>query len=419
MKRIFTFFLLTLSLWLGFSSCSDEAVDVDTVNKQTIFVFYPWSGGYSSTGLTANLKANVDSICAGIKEKKGLNNTRVMVFFSESKDKSVLYDLQYDEAQKEVNRVPVKTYDGITYNTAQGLADIINDVKSNAEALNYAMIIGCHGCGWTYSEDWEDYPNKAKPSFGTSPTSENFSGLQFGDDVNNPLTRFFGSVSLSEGALNVNTLADAIQMSGIKMQYILFDACYMGNVETAYALKDATNFLIASSSEILAAGIPYKSLWNYLNGPTPNYSNIVSGTVNFYKNTAKAPYCNMAAIDCRQLDKLANSMKAINEKYSLASTVPLDSIQPLDGFSPTLFFDIKVYVDSLCPSGVLKDNFTNQLKETVKSSETTDTVITSLGLTQSKFIKIKNYSGLSISDPSKNSVAIKGKQKTGWWKATH
>lgn len=419
MKKIFTFFLLTLSLWLGFSSCSDEAVDVDTVNKQTIFVFYPWSGGYSSTGLTSNLKANVDSICAGIKEKKGLNNTRVMVFFSESKDKSVLYDLQYDETQKEVSRVPIKTYDGITYNTAQGLADIINDVKSNAEALNYAMIIGCHGCGWTYSEDWEDYPNKAKPYIGTSPISENFSGLQFGDDANNPLTRFFGSVSLSEGALNVNTLADAIQMSGIKMQYILFDACYMGNVETAYALKDATNFLIASSSEILAAGIPYKSLWNYLNGPTPNYSSIVSGAVNFYKNTAKAPYCNMAAIDCRQLDKLASSMKAINEKYTLASTVSLDSIQPLDGFSPTLFFDMKVYVDSLCPSGVLKDNFTNQLKETVKSSQTTDSVITSLGLTPSKFIKIKSYCGLSISDPSQNSVAIKGKQKTGWWKATH
>lgn len=410
---------MTLSLWLGFTSCSDEAVDVDTVNKQTIFVFYPWSGGYSSTGLTSNLKANVDSICAGIKEKKGLNNTRVMVFFSESKDKSVLYDLQYDDAQKEVSRVPVKTYDGITYNTAQGLADIINDVKSNAEALNYAMIIGCHGCGWTYSEDWENYPNKAKPYFGTFPISENFSGLQFGDDANSPLTRFFGSVSLSEGALDVNTLADAIQMSGIKMQYILFDACYMGNVETAYALKDATNFLIASSSEILAAGIPYKSLWNYLNGPTPNYSSVVSGAVNFYKNTSKAPYCNMAAIDCRQLDKLASYMKAINEKYTLAPTVPLDSIQPLDGFSPTLFFDMKVYVDSLCPSGVLKDNFTNQLKETVKSSQTTDSVITSLGLTPGKFIKIKSYCGLSISDPSQNSVAIKGKQKTGWWKATH
>lgn len=408
-----------MSLLLGLSSCSDEAVDVDTVNKQTIFVFYPWSGGTSSSGLTENLKANVDSICAGIKEKKGLNNTRVMVFFSESKDRSVLYDLQYDDTQKEVSRVPVKTYDGITYNSAQGLADIINDVKSNADALNYAMIIGCHGCGWTYAEDWEDYPNKAKPYLGTFPMPENFSGLQFGDDANNPLTRFFGSVSLSEGALDVNTLADAIQLSGIKMQYILFDACYMCNVETAYALKDATNFLIGTSSEILAAGVPYKTLWTYLNSATPNYASIVSGTVNFYQNTIKAPYCNMAAIDCRQLDKLASSMKAINEKYSLSSSVPLDSIQPLGGFSPTLFFDMKVYVDSLCPSGVLKDNFNNQFKETVKSSQTTDSVITALGLTQSKFIKIKNYCGLSISDPSQNSVATKGKQKTGWWKATH
>ena len=34
----------------------------------------------------------------------------------------------------------------------------------------------------------------------------------------------------------------------MKMQYILFDACYMGNVETAYELKDVTNYLISRAA---------------------------------------------------------------------------------------------------------------------------------------------------------------------------
>lgn len=182
----------------------------------------------------------------------------------------------------------------------------------------------------------------------------------------------------------------------------------MGNVETAYELKDVTNFLISSSSEVTGEGIPYKTIWSYLCSSAPNYSSAVSGIVNFYRNS-DIPYCNMAAIDCRQIDKLASIMKEINSKYTLASTVPLDSIQPLDGFSPNLFYDLSVYVDSLYPSGYLKDQFTSQLKLTIRAAEQAYTAT----------FKVKNYCGLSISDPSQHSVAIKGREKTAWWKATH
>lgn len=192
----------------------------------------------------------------------------------------------------------------------------------------------------------------------------------------------------------------------------------MGNVETAYELKDVTNYFIATSSEIMAKGIPYRSMWSYLNGTTPNYSSLVNGIVNFYKNS-NTPYCNMAAIDCRQLDALANVMKEINQKYTLDTTIPLDSIQPLDGFLPHLSYDMAVYVDSLKPSGYLKEQFNNQLKKTVKVAAHTEYAYTALYLYPEATIKVKNYCGLSISDPSQHPVAIRGKEKTGWWKATH
>lgn len=421
MKKFFTLLVLISSLLLSFTSCGDEAVDVETVNKQTILVFMPWSGDANRSGLTSSLKVNVDSMCQGIVDKKGLGDSRVMLFFSESYRSSTLYELQYDASSAAVKRVPVKTYEGAIYNSAEGMASIINDVKHQAEALNYAMIIGCHGCGWTYASDWVSYPYRAKPQAGSSAQMQTnlFSGIQFGSDPNHPITRFFGSVSSQDLSIDVTTLAEGIKLSGTKMQYILFDACYMGNVETAYELKDATNFLITTSSEMLAAGIPYRSIWSYLNSATPNYSSIVSTTVNYYKNSSD-PYCNMTAIDCRQMDNLANIMKQINSQYSLSSSVPLDSIQPLDGFSPNLFYDMKVYVDSLHVSDHLRDQFTAQLQATVKSSQSTDQVASTLfTIRDLRTIKIKSYCGLSISDPSQHSVAIKGREKTGWWKATH
>ena len=415
-KKLFTLFICTISLAMTFTSCSEEAFDPDSVNKQTILVFYPWTGSKSSTGLLGYLQNNIDSICDGIIDRKGLNNSRVLVFLSDKYNHSTLYDLQYNATTKSVDRVPLKEYEGASYASAEGIADILNEVKTKASALNYALIVGAHGCGWTYASDWSKYPDYARPSV-TRPRDNNFSGIQFGPDPNAPLTRFFGSVSLAENAMEISTLAEGIRESGLKMQYILFDACYMSNIETAYELKDVTNYMIASGSEIMAAGLPYRSMWSYLNSSTPNYSGIVSTSVNFYKNNSSAPFCNLAAIDCRQVEKLAGVMKDINAENQLLASVSLDSIQHLDGFRPNLFYDLETYVDSLHPSGYLLDQFKNQLKLTIKASDHTDEAYTYIF--SPDYIKIKNYCGITISDPSQHSVAIKGREKTGWWKATH
>ena len=430
-KKLFTLFICSISLAMTFTGCSEEAFDTDSVNKQTILVFYPWTGSKSYTGLLGYLQNNIDSICDGIIDRKGLNNSRVLVFLSDKYNHSTLYDLQYNATTKSVDRVPLKEYEGASYASAEGIADIMNEVKTKASALNYALIVGVHGCGWTYASDWSKYPDYARPSVtrpsdsalngysaaGYSATGiSSFSGIQFGPDPNAPLTRFFGSVSLAENAMDISTLAEGIRESGLKMQYILFDACYMSNIETAYELKDVTNYMIASGSEIMAAGLPYRSMWSYLNSPTPNYSGIVSTSVNFYKNSS-APFCNLAAIDCRQVEKLAGVMKDINAEYQLSASVSLDSIQHLDGFRPNLFYDLETYVDSLHPSGYLLDQFKSQLKLTIKASDHTDEAYTCIYSSDS--FKIKNYCGITISDPSQHSVAIKGREKTGWWKATH
>ena len=435
-KKLFTLFICMISLAMTFTGCSEEAFDTDSVNKQTILAFYPWTGGKSSTELLGYLQNNIDSICDGIIDRKGLNNSRVLVFLSDKYNHSTLYDLQYNATTKSVDRVPLKEYEGASYASAEGIADILNEVKTQASALNYALIVGAHGCGWTYASDWNRYPYYARPSVtrpsdsalsgysaadnsatGYSATGiSSFSGIQFGPDPNAPLTRFFGSVSLAENAMDISTLAEGIRESGLKMQYILFDVCYMSNIETAYELKDVTNYMIASGSEIMAAGLPYRSMWSYLNSATPNYSGIVSTSVNFYKNSS-APFCNLAAIDCRQVEKLAGVMKDINAEYQLSASVSLDSIQHLDGFRPNLFYDLETYVDSLHPSGYLLDQFKSQLKLTIKASDHTDEAYTCIYSSDS--FKIKNYCGITISDPSQHSVAIKGREKTGWWKATH
>jgi hypothetical protein len=259
MKRILYLLSLLLLVVLSFSSCTEEAVDISSINQQTTIVFMPWSGTASNTGLYKYFMQNLDSIEGAIKKAGSMSN-RVVVFLSTSSSESELYEITL--VNKEIQHTTIKTYSGNLYTTADGIAQILNDVKSNAYALNYGLIIGCHGVGWTYKGGldrlslWGQVERNGQTSATKSGT---------GKVVPYHPTRFYGSVSdPSTYGTDIETLEQGIANAGMKMQYILFDDCYMANIETAYQLKDVTNFLIGSTSEVMAEGMPYQTMWSSL-----------------------------------------------------------------------------------------------------------------------------------------------------------
>ncbi len=412
MKRHILYFLALLVFALSVSSCTEEGIDTDSINKQTILVFMPWTGTASGNqGLYPYFKQNLDSIESAIT-KAGQMNGRALVFLSTSADKSSLYEITL--VNNKIQHTTIKEYSGNSYTTADGITQLLNDVKSNAYALNYAMVISSHGIGWTFKDDWNNYPYSAKPK-------RNVHGFKncIGNNVPYYPTRFYGSVDdINNYGTDIESLETGIRNAGVKMQFILFDDCYMANVETAYQLKDVTNFLIGSTSEVMAEGMPYQTMWTALASATPSYSTITNEFYKFYSNY-KAPCGTLSVIDCRQMDKLAELMKLINSKFKFDSN-KLDSIQVLDGFSKSIFYDMKDYVDSLCTDKDLLNDFNSAFKQAIKSTVNTDSIYSAVNpLVGGQFIKLNNYSGITISDPSINSVALKGKEKTTWWKATH
>ena len=147
---------------MGLTGCNDEAFDIDSVNKQTLLIMYPWSGTENSAGLYSDMVNNLNQIENAIKKNKGLKSTRVFVFMSTSATESSLFELTYNSSTFTVEHQMLENYTGTAYTTTEGLTDIIGEVKQQAEALNYALIIGGHGTGWNNISDWTDYPNLAK-----------------------------------------------------------------------------------------------------------------------------------------------------------------------------------------------------------------------------------------------------------------
>lgn len=108
-------------------------------------------------------------------------------------------------------------------------------------------------------------------------------------------------------------------------------------------------------------------------------------------------------------------MNEINARYTFDTSL-LGYLQRLDGYSPTIFYDMGDYVSTLNRGEHLQELFEEQLARTVIYSVHTDEYYTTLS--QPNVRPIHSFSGLTISDPSTSSEAV-AKTNTAWWKATH
>ena len=225
------------------------------------------------------------------------------------------------------------------------------------------------------------------------------------------MTRYFGGLN-AQYQTDITTLAKGISNAGLKMEYILFDDCYMSSIEVAYDLKDVTDYLIGSTSEVMAYGMPYAEIGQYLIGKV-DYADICDGFYSFYSNYSEMPCGTIAVTDCSELDNLATIMKEINHRYTFDPSLT-SSLQRLDGYYPVIFFDYGDYVSKLCPDETLVARFNEQLNRTVPFKRNTEYFYS---MSRGE-VKINTFSGITISDPSTHSLASK-KEETAWYAATH
>lgn len=393
--RIQFVFVTLFIISFGMISCEEEEKPVRSTVEKTVFMYLPWS-----TNLTSNFYTNISDMESVIAQGI-LDNERVLVFISTSSTEATLLELEYDEGK--CKRNTLKHYASPPFTTSRGITSILNDVRTFAPARLYSMIIGCHGMGWlpvsatTLSRSIA--PEKQKRHW-------EYEGAL--------MTRYFGGLT-SEFQTDITTLAEGISNAGIKMEYILFDDCYMSSIEVAYELKEVTDYLIASPCEIMAYGMPYAKIGPYLLGEA-DYESICNTFYDFYSNYTRMPCGTIGVTACSELESLANIMKEINGKYTFDSSL-LYSVQRLDGYSPTIFFDYGDYVSKLCTDTGLLTRFKEQLERTIPYKRHTPSYYTMSN--GGMKIPIKAFSGTTISDPTHDFEASESKFQTAWYKATH
>ncbi|SFF98523.1 clostripain-related cysteine peptidase [Prevotella sp. KH2C16] len=388
-NRFFGIALAVLSI-LSMAACKDDngGPVTPTTAEKTIFFYMPWTDSETSTGqsLYSYFLANINNVENGISSQNGLGRNRVLVFISPSPTYSALLEIKYSGGR--CIRDTLKRYSRIDYTAPEGIAAILNDVKANAEAHQYDMIIGSHANGWI-PKGMDNYYR----------------------------TRAFGG-STSRYQTNIADLAAGISRAGMHMQFICFDDCYMAQVEVAYDLRQVADYLIASTSEVLADGIPYDEVWKYITPATPDYEKICQ-TFHQHYMAYTYPYGTLSTIKCAEMENMAAIMKNLNANYTF-DTGKLGDLQKLDGYGQTAFFDFADYVKALC-GGTVPPEFTAALNRLVPYYSYTPQIYTDLDEYNGGFntVPVNTFSGITISDPTDNTYLEGYKTQTNWWLATH
>ena len=191
----------------------------------------------------------------------------------------------------------------------------------------------------------------------------------------------------------------------------------MSTVQVAYDLREVTNYLIASTSEMMAYGMPYHKILKYIIGVEPDYASLAKEFINFYKSY-NSPYGTIGVTNCKYVEQMAALMRQINTTHEELTDAD-SKVQDLDAkhFTPTVYFDFGSYVNALCADDeAAKAQFNILMDQLVPYKANTDYIYSYKG---DCVLKVDEFSGLTISDPSINERAVDAKQQTAWWKATH
>lgn len=416
--------LLSLTMLIFVQSCDgDNGEDIPEQPKTPHALLYYFVGTDLSYYFNKNIEAAGQALAKLTQAEGELaeveNRPRVLCFIQRSKTTADIVELEYADGLYE--QKVLASYELPQAMTAEQMGNYLKDMIDKAPAMSYGLVMGGHSRAWTLIDSPDFYATTSEYGIGRPQLRRYWER-----DPEALVTRFFGEgypffSSYKEGASNffdITDIASALSSTGIKFEYAIYDACFMGNIESLYDLRKNSKYAIASVSEVMGNGFPYDRVVPHLlksNGESFDLKAVCYEYYDYYR--LNAGYSgSVSLIDCAELENLAAATKRVNNGSQ--NEVDNDDLQYYDGLSPHLFFDFGQYINALCADDATRAAFQQQLDKTVTCKYTLNAFYTGLKPYRGTHsIDAEVYSGLTTSQPSE--MYRKEYATTAWYKATH
>ena len=116
---------------------------------------------------------------------------------------------------------------------------------------------------------------------------------------------------------DIREIADLLPF---KLDYIIFDACFMGGVEVAYQFRDKCRSMCFSQTEILSDGMDYTTMISdLLSGNSADLVSLATNYFNHYDTASGAKRsATISVVDCTKLDALAAVCRDLFRRYDIS-----------------------------------------------------------------------------------------------------
>ena len=329
----------------------------------------------------------------------------------------------YRDKNGDVRRDTLRRWGGYTPLFGENtLKEALKAVVDEFPGSHYGIVLSSHGTGYLpdgYYKDPEAYEREhgATVSSFSLKGRRSIIGESFPPIPEYPAVKAIGQdedINYSV-EMELRKFRDAIPCH---MDYILFDACLMGGIETAYELRDKADIIGFSPTEILADGFDYKQLTSRLLFQDPDPVQVCRDYFNQYinpdGNSSGQAYATISVVKTEHLEELASVCRELFEKYREGmNSVNASKVQRYYRMERHFFYDLR---DILAKSGASAEDLSTldqALEKAVIYKDHTEYFF-------SIPIVDKTYSGLSMYLPAKGSAVLDRfyKENLDWNTAT-
>jgi hypothetical protein len=256
---------------------------------------------------------------------------------------------------------------------------VLSDIIAACPAENYGLVLWSHGTGWLPAGDTIlNQPGRAKPN-------------SFGRDDNTEM--------------NIPDLKQALPRH---FDFIIFDACYMGTVEVVYELRNNTDYILSSATEVLSAGYPYHDIVEKLFAASVEYPEVANIFFQSYATLEGAMQsASISVVKTSELPVLAEKVRRIMNDTAQLQCVNNSKIQKLSTYSNGLLFDFDDFMRQVSTNTDAYNEFNTAMSKAVIYKASSGSFLDNL--------QINTFSGMSIFIPDTSNITYHAFYKNFDW----
>ena len=287
-------------------SCSndDEEITEPTVcpppfAARTVIVYM-----MAENNLTLNAMQNIREMMTGSKMLD--DNTNLIAFVDQADQTETPYIIRIAGGTQERDK-DFKCNTDFYASDPEYMKDILTWIMNKYQSGSYGLVLWGHAGGWIIENDTipqTAHTNKPQRAYGwDTGTDHGGNGIKW---------------------INIPTLAKVLEQLPHKLDFIFADCCNFQNAETAYELRNATDYIIASPAEIPAKGAPYSTIVPKLFSMSNDYHADIAREYNatLYGNN-RVP---MSVVKTSEMDNLALATREVMEFMPKYGEVNMDGV---------------------------------------------------------------------------------------------